>query len=213
MKKYAVAAFAAVGLMSLPVMAAEDSGFYVGAGLGYGSIDTDSLTLPEPFFAEDQFFKLDDSATAWKIFGGWRLNKYIAFELDYMDLGTVSTDGVYSFDVVPMPTSTQDVYVKADLGLSGWAPYVIGSYPIGMFELSGKVGYVWYDYDIDVYARDQTSLKEGWDSVSDSDDDFAWGLGVGVTVFDNLNLKLEYEAIEVSDANVDVWWLTGAWRF
>jgi opacity protein-like surface antigen len=209
MKKFAVAAFAAVGLMSLPVMAAEDSGFYVGAGLGYASVDTDSIEL-----GEGQGLKLDDSATAWKIFGGWRLNKYIAFELDYFDLGTVSTDGTYSFDVLPVPNSvTQDVYVKTDLGFSGWAPYVIGTYPIGMFELSAKLGYVWYDYDVDIFARDLDTLEEASDSFSDSDDDFAWGLGVGVTVFDNLNLKLEYEAIEVSDANVDAWWLTGAWRF
>jgi len=34
-----------------------------------------------------------------------------------------------------------------------------------------------------------------------------------VTLFDNLNVKIEYEAIEVSDANADIWWLTGAWRF
>lgn len=207
MSRYAIAAFAALGLMSLPVMAAEDSGFYVGAGLGYGSVDTDSLEL-----GEGQFLNIDDSATSWKIFGGWRLNPYISFELDYFDLGSVSTEGDYSFDVGPVPVDVYDVYVKADIDFSGWAPYVVGTWPIGVFELSAKLGYVFYDADIDIFVRDDFGNEDSF-SDSESDEDFAWGVGAGITLFDHLNLKLEYEAIEVSDANVDAWWLTGAWRF
>jgi OOP family OmpA-OmpF porin len=205
MRKYSIAALAALGLTAVPAHAA-DSGFYVGAGIGYGSVDTDSIEV-----VTDEFFNLDDSATAWKIFGGWRLNQYVGFELDYLDLGTLSSDGTYTFDVIPTPTATTDVYAKADLSFSGWAPYVVGTFPIGVFEVSAKLGYVFYDYDIDLYATD--GIEELRDSTSDSDQDFAWGLGAAVTLFDHLNVKVEYEAIEVSDANVDAWWLTGAWRF
>lgn len=206
MRKYAVAAFAAVGLMSLPVMAA-DSGFYAGAGLGYSSVDTDSIEI-----VEGEAYKFDDSSTAWKIFGGWRMNKYISFELAYFDTGTLDDEVTYQFDEFPTPTAVgTELFAKTEINLSGWAPYVVGTYPIGMFELSGKLGYAFYDADIDFYLTDGIDSESF--SESESDDDFAWGVGAGVTVLDNLHFKLEYEAIEVSDANVDIWWLTGAWRF
>ena len=208
MKKYAVAAFAAVGLMSLPVMAAEDSGFYVGAGLGLSNVDTDSIEI-----IEGEAYKFDDGSTAWKIFGGWRMNKYISFELAYFDTGTLDDEVTYPIDVFPTPTATPgtELFAKTELNLSGWAPYVIGTWPIGIFELSGKLGYAFYDADIDIYLTD--GIDEEYFSDSESDDDFVWGVGAGVTLFDNLNVKIEYEAIEVSDANADIWWLTGAWRF
>ena len=208
MKKYAVAAFAAVGLMSLPVMAAEDSGFYVGAGLGLSNVDTDSIEI-----IEGESYKFDDGSTAWKIFGGWRMNKYISFELAYFDTGTLDDEVTYPIDVFPTPTATPgtELFAKTELNLSGWAPYIIGTYPIGIFELSGKLGYAFYDADIDIYLTD--GIDEEYFSDSESDDDFVWGVGAGVTLFDHLNVKIEYEAIEVSDANADIWWLTGAWRF
>jgi opacity protein-like surface antigen len=200
MKKYTVAAFAAFGLMSLPVMAAEDSGFYAGLGLGLSNVDTDSIEI-----IEGETYKFDDGSTAWKIFGGWRMNKYIGFELAYFDTGTLDDEVTY-----PIEGGTE-LFAKTELNLSGWAPYVVGTYPIGIFELSGKLGYAFYDADIDLYLTD--GIDEEYFSDSESDDDFAWGVGAGVTLFDNLNVKVEYEALEVSDANADIWWLTGAWRF
>ena len=199
MRKFAIAASAALGLMSVPVMAA-DSGFYAGAGLGLSSVETDSIDL-----FDGESFKFDDSGTAWKIFGGWRMNKYIAFELDYVDLGTVEDRFTVDLD-----TSTQ-LTATTEIGLTAWVPYVVGTYPIGMFELSGKLGYAFYDADLDVRATD--GIVSERESGSESDADFAWGVGVGATVLENLHVKVEYEAIEVSDADVSVWWLTGAWRF
>ena len=199
MRKYAVAAFAAVGLMSLPVMAAEDSGFYVGLGLGQSSVDTDSIEI-----VEGVAYKFDDGSTAWKIFGGWRMNKYISFELDYFDTGTLDDEITYDL-------GDTDLFAKTEVNLSGWAPYVIGTWPIGIFELSAKLGYAFYDVDVDIYATD--GIEEDSGSVSESESDIAWGVGAGVTLFDNLNVKIEYEVLEVSDANADIWWLTGAWRF
>lgn len=210
MKKYAIAALAALGLVSLPVQAAEDSGFYVGAGLGISSVETDAIEI-----FEDVEYDFDDSGTAWKIFGGWRLNKYVSFELDYVDLGTVEDDFTLELDnEIPAPSPDSgptELYVKTEIGVTAWVPYVVLTYPIGMFEVSGKLGYAFWDADFDVYATDGfDSFSEG---DSDSDEDFAWGVGAGVTLLDNLNVKVEYEAIEVSDADVSVWWLTGAWRF
>lgn len=194
MKKLAFAVFAALGLLALPATA-QDSYFYAGAGVGQASVNTDSVEI-----IEGQRYKFDANDTAFKIFGGWNFNKYIGLELDYMDLGNPTdkktfTDGEIS------------VAAKTEIGVTAWAPYVVGTLPLGIFELSGKVGYAFYDVSGHVSADGQKG------HFSDSDQDFAWGVGAGMTFFDHLNAKLEYEAVEISGAQVDAFWLTGAWRF
>jgi OOP family OmpA-OmpF porin len=176
-------------------MADENSGFYAGGGVGQTNLTLDSFD-----FGESGSFKFDDGATAYKVFGGWRFNPYIAVELDYLDLGQMT-------DHTALKTGEGDIDVRTDVDLTAIAPYVVGSYPFGMFEVSGKLGYVFYSADIDVNSGGE---HEG---DSESDDDLAWGLGFGVTLFDHVNVKVEYESIEVSDADLEVYWLTGAWRF
>ena len=205
MRKFAIAAFAAIGLMSLPVLAAEDSGFYAGAGIGFSNVETESIEL-----FEDEFLKMDDDDVAWKLFGGWRLNKYVGFELAYFDLGSFEETIPYNVNELPAPSSTT-VDIKTTIDLTGFAPYVVGTFPIGMFELSGKLGYAFWDADFNVCASIPSTFE--CEGGSDDGEDFAWGVGAGVTLFDNINVKVEYEGIEIEDADVSVWWLTGAWRF
>jgi OOP family OmpA-OmpF porin len=195
MKTLAVAVCAALGLLSLPARAADDSGFYAGAGIGQASINTDSVEI-----IPGQSYKFDANDTAFKIFGGWRLNKYLGFELDYMDLGNPS-------DTKNFDTGEGIVPVKTEIGVTAWAPYVVGTLPVGPFELSAKLGYAWWNVDFKASATGMS------DHGSDSGDDFAWGVGAGMTFFDHFNTKLEYEAVEISHANTAAIWLTGAWRF
>ena len=35
--------------------------------------------------------RYDSDDTAWKVFAGWRMNKYLAFELAYVNLGSPTT--------------------------------------------------------------------------------------------------------------------------
>jgi OOP family OmpA-OmpF porin len=196
MMKLTVAALAALGVVSWPALAAEDSGFYVGVGIGEASIESDRVTLDE-----DLSFKFDASDTAFKIFGGWRLNPYIAFELDYADLGTAT-------DKFRFSDTTTDITVNADISVTAWVPYVVGTWPIGIFELSAKAGYAFWDADFKASASGVPSEKG-----NDSGEDFAYGIGAGVTFLQHFNAKLEYEVMDVSDADVTAWWITGAWRF
>ena len=196
MRKFTVAAFAALGLMSLPAMAGEDSGFYVGAGIGQSN-----LSLPGIEIDEGLDYKFDSDDTAFKVFGGWRFFKYLAVELDYMDLGTLTDKTRFDID------SSTSESLKTDLGITAWAPYVVGTLPLGIFELSAKVGYAFYDVDFKISALGEH------ENDSDSDEDFAWGVGAGVTLFDHLNAKLEYESIEIEEGDLEIYWLTGAWRF
>ena len=65
------------------------------------------------------------------------LHPYISLEADYVDLGNPRGN----FDATG---SSGDYEVE----LAGFAGYVIGSLPIGIFELSAKVGYYFHDVDL-----------------------------------------------------------------
>jgi len=195
MRKLVIGAFAVLSLAVMPVQAAEDSGFYVGAGIGDSTIKSDRISF------DDISFRFNDGDTAFKILGGWRFNPYIGVELDYVDLGTASdkfrfTDGI------------EEISIRSDISVTAWVPYVVGTLPIGIFELSAKVGYAFWDADFKASAPNVPTERD-----SESDEDFAYGFGAGVTLFDRLNAKLEYEVVDVSDADLAVWWITGAWRF
>jgi hypothetical protein len=85
------------------------------------------------------------------------------------------------------------------------APNVIGTLPIGFFELFAKVGMMWYDVDLDI---------ENDPTLSDSGEDPIYGVGVGLTLVERLSLRLEYEIVDVDTLDdADAVWITAAWRF
>ena len=95
--------------------------------------------------------------------------------------------------------------------LKGFAPYVIGTLPLGPVELFAKIGYYFYDVDLRIDIDDP--LAPDFDS-SKSTQDLLYGGGIGATVFQHLNVRLEYERIRsdvIDDA--DALWLSGSWRF
>ena len=120
MRKLVISAFVALGLATTPVQAAEDSGLYVGAGIGDSTIKSDRISF------DDVSFRFNDGDTAFKILGGWRFNPYIGVELDYVDLGTAS-------DKFRFTDGTDDITIKSDISVTAWVPYVVGTLPIGIF--------------------------------------------------------------------------------
>lgn len=171
------------------------SGFYLGAGVGQFNVQIDDIDQ-----TDEAIERLDDDDAAWKAFVGYRFNPYIAVEGAYVDLGNPGSRTDAS-------GSSGDFRVR----LKGFAPYVIGTLPLGPIELFGKIGYYFYDVDLRVDIDDP--LAPDIDS-SKSNEDLLYGVGIGATVLQHLNLRLEYERIDsdvIDDA--DAIWLSGAWRF
>lgn len=160
-------------------------GFYAGAGVGQFNVEVDNLDE-----AQDVVNNFDSDDTSFKVFAGWRFTPVIAAELDYIDLGA--------------PEDTiAGTRISAEI--SGIAPYLVATLPLGIFEIFGKVGY--YFYDVEFEAGDL-------DVEDSSDEDFVYGAGFGLVIFEHLNARIEYEIIDVSDADdASALWLTGAWRF
>lgn len=182
----------------MPAHAAQpdnNRGFYVGGGVGQFNVQIDDIDD-----TNNAIERLDDDDTSWKAFVGYRFNQYFSIEGAYIDFGGPS-------DRATATGSSGDYQVE----LSGLAPYVIGTIPLGPVELFGRVGY--YFYDVDVTA-DLDDLGDDVFSSSDSGEDLLYGFGVGVTFFDHLHARLEYEKIEADNVDdADALWLSGAWRF
>ena len=73
-----------------------------------------------------------ESDTSFKLFGGWMYNQFIGGDLEYIDGGTVR-DGDFGIDSTGINVSIK------------------GNWPVTeQFDVFGKVGYYFWDADIDV---------------------------------------------------------------
>lgn len=184
MRHYMLAALLALAGTST-ALAQNDSGLYIGAGAGQFNVEIDDVNTANNI--QDTF---DSDDTVFKLFAGWRFNPFFGVELDYVDLGAPE-------DTV----GTTSIETK----ISGVAPYLIGTLPLGPIELFAKAGY--YFYDVEVNGRNIVS-------VDDSGENLVYGLGAGVTLFEHLHARLEYEIIDVSEVDdANVFWISAAWRF
>ena len=179
-----------------PALADNPSGPYVGGG--YGRFNLHVHNFSDVGQAADTI--ADSNDNAWKLFAGWRLNPYVALEAAYINLGnpgekfvSSGSDGVYKVHV------------------TGFAPTVIGTLPLGPVEIFAKAGYYYYDVKLDVNVQ---SLGSAGLQSSHSRSDFLYGAGAGFTFFDHLHVRGEYERIDMANyGNSDAMWLTAAWRF
>jgi opacity protein-like surface antigen len=169
----------------------EVSGFYVGGGIGQFNAGIDDVDQ-----IDDTVDSWDDDDTAYKFFAGYRLNRFLGVELDYINLGKPSGSAVPGFNV--------------DASVDGFAPYVVGTIPLGpYFEVYGRLGY--YFYDANVGREDELDNRVEFDEESE---DLVYGAGIGANIGEKLNVRFEYERFDLQGLDdADSLWLTAAWRF
>jgi len=169
----------------------EVSGFYLGAGAGQFNAqidDVDDIATTVDRWSEDD--------TAYKIFAGYRLNRFVGFEVDYINLGKPSGQVVPGFNL--------------DAEVDGFAPYVVGTVPLGPYlELYGRAGYYFYDA-----TTGTENVLGNRVEVKEESKDPVWGAGIGANLGEKLNLRFEYERFDLKGLDdSDALWLTAAWRF
>jgi OOP family OmpA-OmpF porin len=198
MKSAIVAAMALTAISGTALAAGPDDnerGFYLGGGVG-----NFNLEINRARDIDDAVRRLDDSDTAWKVFAGYRFNPYLSLEGAYVDFGRPS-------DTFDADGTSGDFTAH----LSGFSPQLIGTVPVGPVELSAKVGVYYIDIDTSI---DIDSVDEADFDTSTREEDFMYGVGIGATLFQRLNAKLEYEWIDIKNAeNANSLWATGTWRF
>jgi OOP family OmpA-OmpF porin len=192
--KYGILAVTAAAAFAAAASARADDAdyhntFYLGGGVGEYSLEVDDFDDVTTTIEE-----YDSDDTAWKAFGGWHLNQWLALEVAYVNLGN------------PEDEIAPDTFARVET--DGFAPYIVGRLPLGIFEAFAKAGYYFHDTNVRVTS------PLGVARASDSGEDFTWSTGLGLNLADRFNLRLEYEQFDfdgVDDSNA--LWLTGSWRF
>jgi hypothetical protein len=176
----------AAASLASPAFGQDDNtdGLYLGAGLGDFSTDID-----EPSDVDDVDLDFDTDDSARKAFVGWRFNRFFAAQLDVVDFGRSQA-------------AANQLRVSAES--EGVAPSIVGTLPLGPVELFLRGGILWYDL----------SIERNTEVFEDSDRDPVFSTGIGFTVAERVNLRLEYEVVDIDtfdDAHAV--WLNAAWRF
>jgi OOP family OmpA-OmpF porin len=169
----------------------EDAGFYLGGGVGQFNAQIDDVDDVDGTVDE-----WDEDDTAYKFFGGYRMNPFLAFELAYINLGEPSGAVIPGRNV--------------DASVDGFAPYVVGTIPLGeWFEVYGRLGYYFYDATLGV--EDGLGGRAEFDEESE---ELVYGAGIGANIGERFNVRFEYERFDFENVDdADALWLTGSWRF
>lgn len=130
---------------------------------------------------------------AIKFFGGYAFNQYFALEAAYIDAGTLkdTVDGL-------------DVSVDND----GFVVAALGKLPLtDAFSLFAKLGYTFYDQKV-IARRGDVSVSE-----KSSGDDLLYGVGANLRLGRRLELRAEYEVVDVKDADFNLFSASAVFRF
>jgi opacity protein-like surface antigen len=187
-------------LASAPAFAADDSGFYVGAGLGSFSLQSEAISLDLEGLEIDTGRDFDGSDFAFKVLGGWQWNKYIAFEVEYFDGGNPEDKFDFSYSDSEIDFDGQ-ITIEADT--SGWIFSALGIWPLGdSFNLFAKLGFVTWSVDGRAVIKvPDFDYQDSWSIGSEDGTDFAWGLGGTWNFTDNMGVRAEYQQFELDEFN------------
>lgn len=160
--------------------AAQTNGYY--AGLGFGQATSDADTAGILFISGPSALTVDDTDTAFNIFGGFKFNDYFAMELAYVDLGEVS--------VTANGAGFSDTYKFA---LDGLVVEAVGTWPINKhFSLIGKFGFIAWNSDATVNLSGIGSF-----SVNEDSTDLAFGVGGQFNFSKNFGLRAEFDSFDI----------------
>ena len=187
----------ALGLMALAVLAsplasAEGLGWYGGANIGRSRASIDDARINNSLLGSgftSSVISNDDRDSAYKIYGGYQLNRNFAIEGGYFDLG----DFGYAATTVPAGT------LNGNIKLRGLNLDLVGIVPITeKFSVFGRAG---LNY---AQARDSFSgtgaAYVANPNPSKYGTNYKVGLGVQYAFTDALAMRLEAERYRVDDA-------------
>jgi OmpA-OmpF porin, OOP family len=167
--------------------AVDPLGFYVGAGVGDSTLQSNSA----PFIPTS----VEQHPTGWKLFGGWRPTGMFGAEAEYVDFGSKSGSS---------GSSSQQASGDAVAAfLVGYLPV-----PLPMLDVYGKVGLG------NVHRNFSNTPGNGVAPVglNDSSTVFAYAAGVQVK-FGAPAVRLEYQGFTTSGGDQALLSLDFAWNF
>jgi OOP family OmpA-OmpF porin len=177
----AVLVFASAGQV-LAQDSDKQQGAYIGVGIGDFASELDQF--------QGANISFDDDETAYKLFGGWRWNQFLAAQFDYLDLGRSSSS-----------IGTQNL----EIDTSGFVARIEGTLPLAFFELFATAGIVFSSVEANLGSTQV---------FDESDEDPVYSVGFGFEIAERFVVRLEYEVLDIEAFDeADAVWATAAWRF
>ena len=183
---------------------AQDQGIYAGLGIGRSSAHVADISRQDVLDAG--FTSISDfqngsrkSDVAWKIFGGYRLNPYMAAEIFYANLGKFSRNA--SGTGVTSSSPTLDFAINSNLKIAGYGASALVGLPLAAkFGVFAKPGFIYWKAKRTYSTTAGTATQSG----STGKDGASPTLGVGISyAFTNkLSARLEAERLfDIGDKN------------
>lgn len=180
---------------------ASEPAFYVAASLGQADEDPESAgtnvgNSQGVFHVDPDSVEIDDGSLAWSVGLGYRINQYLAGELEYIDFGTTGIAEHYSVPN-PGPITFPTVFtLDQSSRVTGPALSVLGSVPVGAnFEVFVRGGVLFASREIT--AGSFRSLDEKFAST-------VWLAGAGVTwsFQEHWGVRAEYQQTGAFDETI-----------
>ena len=162
-------------------LAEEDPGKSNGISLSFGFPASGILHI------EPDSVEVDSGDVAWSVGVGYRFTRYIAAEVEYLDLGTTDYTEHYTFDS-PFPVDSGQITHNYSSSMTGLSVSALGSLPVGKgFELFLRGGALFVDREVSI----PLALGTGDNTFGDT----VWlgGAGVGWNPADRWSLLAEYQ--------------------
>ena len=189
--------------------AADDSNWYVGAGIGKSNASNlSSVDTTLAGYGQTGVSSLGDSATAWKLYTGYQASRYLGFEGAYANLGQYSLNTAVS---APLAGTGAGTWQANNV----WSLAAIGYLPLNdKFSAFGKLGLAYSNVNF-TYSGPATAISASKNSSSP-----LYGLGVKYDLGNNMALRGEVERYQnVGDSgvtgqtSVNVWSLGIQYKF
>ena len=174
-------------LMAAPsTVIANGPSIYGGGGIGYFRLNDDD------FLDDDDDFK--DNRTGWRAQVGAQFNPILSIEGGYVDFGNLN-DG-------PLRFSSDGGFAAALVHL-----------PLGTFAPFAKIGQLWWDVDREGPSGGGLLTPPALSGQRSSGNDTFYGVGVRIGEGPGLQLRLEYDRMEVDNADIDMGSINLQYRF
>lgn len=190
-----------VALLAAGTAQAAETGFYVGVDAGRPDYDVGRgdgilVSLSGPFGGGSIFtvypenIDVDDDGVSWGATIGYRIHKYVAAEVAYLDLADANTRERYR---VPSPTPLLPDFTinrEAKISVSGPTFSVLGILPLGAgFEPYVRVGVLFADLE------HETLSPLGSAKVTFGTEELFGGVGVQWSFAGRWAVRLEYQRV------------------
>ena len=194
-EKHEFLAAIAAAALTMPVLAlAQDAGGYLGLSTGVSKAKQwcdDTGALP----AGATLTSCDRRDKAWKMFAGYRFNRFLGFEGSFIDFGS------RSLTATSVPESTT-VTARA----TAWSAAVVGTIPVGALEFFGKAGIARVKAQSDDVSLSGTAFRLGR-----NDNEAHVGLGLNYRFSSEWDVRAELERIR--DSRIDFFSLGIQYRY